>query len=124
MWSFYSYIFLFQKSRESESGSDSGDSDQTVVEEGAARSSRESSQEKSPAAPDNYNVEVVCENNQRFYADHVICTLPLGVLKHKANDLFKPLLPEYKMEAIERLLFGTVDKILLEYERCRIKTLF
>ncbi|ERL87222.1 peroxisomal N(1)-acetyl-spermine/spermidine oxidase [Dendroctonus ponderosae] len=106
-----------QKSQESESGSDSDESDQTVVEEGAAGSSRESSQEKSPAAPDNYSVEVVCENNERFYADHVICTLPLGVLKHKANDLFKPPLPEYKMEAIERLLFGTVDKILLEYDR-------
>lgn len=47
----------------------------------------------------------------------MICTVPLGVLKHKANSLFKPPLPDYKLEAIDRLLFGTVDKILLEYER-------
>lgn len=97
------------------SDSDSG-SDRTVVEENTPCSSRESSQEKT-LPPCNYNVEIVCENNQRFYSDHVICTVPLGVLKHKATSLFKPPLPEYKMEAIDRLLFGTVDKIILEYER-------
>lgn len=26
-------------------------------------------------------------------------------------------MPDYKLEAIDRLLFGTVDKILLEYDR-------
>ena len=30
---------------------------------------------------------------------------------------FEPKLPSYKLESIERLLFGTVDKIFLEYER-------
>ncbi|XP_030756790.1 spermine oxidase [Sitophilus oryzae] len=97
--------------------SDSDDSDRTVVEDSNSNPScsRESSEERT--VPSSYNVEIVCENNERFYADHVICTIPLGVLKHKANSLFKPLLPDYKMEAIERLLFGTVDKIILEYER-------
>nr|CAD7257074.1 unnamed protein product [Timema shepardi] len=63
------------------------------------------------------NVEVVCEDGTRYYANHVICTLPLGVLKHKAATLFLPQLPQYKIESINRLLFGTVDKIILEYDR-------
>lgn len=102
-------------SNEIDSGEDSDDSDRTVIEESPSPKdcSRESSIEKSIP----HNVEVVCENGQRFYANHVICTMPLGVLKHKGNTLFQPQLPEYKLEAIDRLLFGTVDKILLEYDR-------
>ncbi|XP_066252474.1 peroxisomal N(1)-acetyl-spermine/spermidine oxidase [Euwallacea similis] len=103
---------------ENGSDSDSEESDITVVEDGSRPgSSREASQEKTFPVPLSYSVEVVCENNQRFYGDHLICTIPLGVLKHKATSLFKPPLPDYKTEAIDRLLFGTVDKILLEYER-------
>lgn len=63
------------------------------------------------------NVEVVCEDGSHYYADHVICTIPLGVLKEKAATLFSPPLPQYKLDSINRLLFGTVDKILLEYDR-------
>lgn len=63
------------------------------------------------------NVEVVCEDGSRYYADHVICTIPLGVLKEKAMTLFSPPLPQYKLDSINKLLFGTVDKILLEYDR-------
>lgn len=61
-------------------------------------------------------VQIICETNEVFYADHVICTIPLGVLKENPQ-LFEPQLPDYKQEAIERLLFGTVDKIFLEYDR-------
>ncbi|GLG96486.1 Protein anon-37Cs [Gryllus bimaculatus] len=63
------------------------------------------------------NVQVVCENGSCFYADHVICTIPLGVLKAKVSSLFCPPLPQFKVAAIDKLLFGTVDKILLEYDR-------
>jgi len=63
------------------------------------------------------NVEVICEDGSRYYADHIICTIPLGVLKEKAATLFSPPLPQYKLDSIDKLLFGTVDKILLEYER-------
>ncbi|XP_076242979.1 peroxisomal N(1)-acetyl-spermine/spermidine oxidase [Calliopsis andreniformis] len=62
-------------------------------------------------------IEIQCENGKTILAEHVICTLPLGVLKEKANDIFEPPLPNYKLDAIDRLLFGTVDKIFLEYER-------
>lgn len=63
------------------------------------------------------NVEVVCEDGSCYYAEHVICTIPLGVLKEKAATLFSPSLPQYKLDSINKLLFGTVDKILLEYDR-------
>ncbi|KAJ8960628.1 hypothetical protein NQ318_013920 [Aromia moschata] len=92
--------------------SDSDDSDRTVIE--SPSSSRESSCEKTLKR---HNVEVICDNGKRFLGDHVICTLPLGVLKHCAGSAFQPALPDYKREAIDRLLFGTVDKILLEYDR-------
>ncbi|CAK9814821.1 Peroxisomal N(1)-acetyl-spermine/spermidine oxidase [Anthophora plagiata] len=65
----------------------------------------------------NPSIEIQCENGKTIFAEHVICTLPLGVLKEKANDIFEPPLPNYKLEAIDRLLFGTVDKIFLEYDR-------
>ena len=59
---------------------------------------------------------VECENGAKFYTDHVVCTVPLGVVKEK-KDLFVPPLPQEKREAMEKLNFGTVDKIFLEYER-------
>ncbi|KAF5270316.1 hypothetical protein FQR65_LT05504 [Abscondita terminalis] len=108
---------LWHKSKGSyNTDSDSDDSDTTVIEEPSVmnHSSRESSCEKHIPP---HNVEVICENGERFYSDHVLCTLPLGVLKHTAKQLFEPNLPDYKMDSINRLLFGTVDKILLEYER-------
>ncbi|XP_074039194.1 spermine oxidase [Leptinotarsa decemlineata] len=94
--------------------SDSDESVRTIIESpsSSSHSSRESSCEK-----DRCNVEVICDNGKKFLGDHVICTLPLGVLKQSANNMFQPPLPDYKLEAIDRLLFGTVDKILLEYER-------
>lgn len=66
---------------------------------------------------DNDLIEVTCENGKTIRAEQVLCTLPLGVLKEKASEIFEPSLPKYKIEAIDRLMFGTVDKIFLEYER-------
>ncbi|CAG9818330.1 unnamed protein product [Phaedon cochleariae] len=96
--------------------SDSDDSDRTVIESPSSsnHSSRAPSCEKSQPRS---NVEIICDNGKKFLGEQVICTLPLGVLKHSASSIFQPPLPEYKMEAIDRLLFGTVDKIILEYER-------
>ncbi|XP_069679727.1 spermine oxidase [Periplaneta americana] len=78
---------------------------------------QDSSDESSKSVENLPNVEVVCEDGSRYYADHVICTIPLGVLKEKASTIFSPPLPQYKLDSIDRLLFGTVDKILLEYDR-------
>lgn len=107
---------------------ESDDSDRTVTDEvpqidDLRESSVESdisegvSSNKKKSRRRNCNVEVTCENGEKFYADHVICTIPLGVLKEKARTLFIPPLPEDKLEAIDRLLFGTVDKIYLDYDR-------
>ncbi len=60
---------------------------------------------------------VECENGVKFYADHVICTVPLGVIMERADSLFQPALPPDKATVLDRLHFGTVNKIFLEYER-------
>lgn len=72
---------------------------------------------KSKDSKSNSLIEVQCENGKMITTEHVICTLPLGVLKRTAQDTFEPSLPIYKLEAINRLMFGTVNKIFLEYER-------
>lgn len=61
--------------------------------------------------------KIECSNGEKYYAEHVIVTIPLGVLKDQAKTLFNPELPMFKVDAIDRLLFGTVDKIYLEYDR-------
>lgn len=63
------------------------------------------------------NVLIECEDGSKWETDHVIITIPLGVLKDKAANLFDPKLPEYKMQCIENLCFGVVNKIYLEYDR-------
>lgn len=62
-------------------------------------------------------VRIQCEDGRVFIADHVICTLPLGVLKDNMKTMFDPELPHFKQESIKNLNFGTVDKIFLEYDR-------
>lgn len=49
-------------------------------------------------------------------AEHVIVTIPLGVLKHDYKTLFVPSLPERKVNAIRSLAFGTVNKVFLRYD--------
>lgn len=46
--------------------------------------------------------------------DHVVVTLPLGVLK-SGSVLFDPPLPEAKRGAIERLGMGLLNKVVLEF---------
>ncbi|XP_045769253.1 peroxisomal N(1)-acetyl-spermine/spermidine oxidase [Maniola jurtina] len=108
-----------------EVGEESEDSDQTVIEDiskaspekaGDSSESHINTTEKTSKKL-SHCVEIVCENGQHFYADHVICTIPLGVLKDKVATLFEPALPQYKLESIDRLLFNAVDKIFLEYDR-------
>ena len=59
---------------------------------------------------------IECENGHKYYAKHVICTVSLGVLKNACNRLFEPSLPQDKIEAIDRLGFGIVDKIILYFD--------
>ncbi|CAL1280878.1 unnamed protein product [Larinioides sclopetarius] len=62
-------------------------------------------------------ITIECNDGSKWLAKHVIVTLPLGVLKSKAEELFEPKLPEYKLECIKNLSFGVVNKIYLEYDR-------
>ncbi len=41
----------------------------------------------------------------------------VGCLKTSASELFHPKLPESKTLSIQKLLFGKVDKIFLQYEK-------
>ncbi|KAH9810390.1 hypothetical protein DFH28DRAFT_1085655 [Melampsora americana] len=56
----------------------------------------------------------------KLTSDYAICTLPLGVLKSiliKDHSFFNPPLPVRRCEAIERIGFGLLNKVILRYER-------
>uniref|UniRef100_A0A1I8AMU3 Lysine-specific histone demethylase n=1 Tax=Steinernema glaseri TaxID=37863 RepID=A0A1I8AMU3_9BILA len=58
----------------------------------------------------------------RIEADAVLCTLPLGILKHSLKKpgegvVFDPPLPQEKIGAIERLGFGNLNKLVLFFEK-------
>ncbi|KAL3997431.1 Flavin containing amine oxidoreductase family protein [Acanthocheilonema viteae] len=57
-----------------------------------------------------------------FNGDCVLCTVPLGVLKRSVRNrnnapLFHPELPRWKIDAINSLGFGNVNKIMLFFEK-------
>ncbi|XP_060096973.1 peroxisomal N(1)-acetyl-spermine/spermidine oxidase [Heteronotia binoei] len=64
-----------------------------------------------------FPVQVECEDHETFLADHVIITVPLGFLKEHQETLFHPPLPPRKVAAIQRMGFGTNNKIFLEFEQ-------
>lgn len=51
---------------------------------------------------------------QQFTHDHVVVTLPLGVLKTRAVA-FEPPLPDEKQGAIDRFGMGLLNKVVLEF---------
>ncbi|XP_074588536.1 lysine-specific histone demethylase 1 homolog 2 [Curcuma longa] len=57
-------------------------------------------------------VEVVVVGGQIFQADMVLCTVPLGVLK-SGTIKFDPELPPQKLQAIDRLGFGLLNKLAM-----------
>ncbi|KAI9830760.1 MAG: hypothetical protein M1826_004392, partial [Phylliscum demangeonii] len=59
---------------------------------------------------------VECENGEVFEADAVVVTVPLGVLK-AGSVLFDPPLPARKLGPIERLGFGTLNKVVLVFDQ-------
>jgi len=60
--------------------------------------------------------KVVCCSGTVFPADFVLCTLPLGVLKHHASRLL-PNIPDKKLDAISKLGVGRSNVICLEFEK-------
>ncbi|KAM9365199.1 peroxisomal N(1)-acetyl-spermine/spermidine oxidase-like [Pholidichthys leucotaenia] len=61
-------------------------------------------------------VIVECEDGEKISADHVVVTVPLGYLKKHHSTLFCPPLPAHKLKSIEKLGFGTCNKIFVEFE--------
>ncbi|KAH9619559.1 hypothetical protein KSS87_012501 [Heliosperma pusillum] len=58
-------------------------------------------------------VEVIA-GDQIFQSDIVLCTAPLGVLKRKTIT-FEPELPKRKLDAIDRLGFGLLNKVAMVF---------
>ena len=50
-----------------------------------------------------------------FIADAVVCTLPLGALKHKLIE-FSPSLPPQLLYGLDKLSYGALGKIFVEFE--------
>jgi len=63
------------------------------------------------ADDDSAAVTVVCDNGESIEADAVVLTVPLGVLK-SGRITFEPELPAQKTDAISRLGFGLLNKVL------------
>jgi len=62
------------------------------------------------------SVKVECDNGTVFYADQLICTMPLGIIE-KNPDLFNPPLPKEKTRCMKKMVYGVVNKIFLAYEK-------
>lgn len=60
-------------------------------------------------------VVVVLEDETEYHAHKVIVTVPLGVLKKNIIS-FHPELSDAKKEAIEKLGFGCMEKIIVEFK--------
>lgn len=64
----------------------------------------------------NHPICVECSNGKKFHADICLVTISLGCLKHNSTRLFNPPLPDSKVEAIQHVAIGTVNKIILEFD--------
>jgi monoamine oxidase len=58
-------------------------------------------------------VTISC-NQKDFFADYVVCSVPLGVLKNQTIE-FNPPLPKKYQNKINRLGFGSVTKIAFKF---------
>ena len=59
-------------------------------------------------------VKVSTSNGSEFSGDAVLITVPLGCLKAEAIN-FSPQLPQWKHSSIQRLGFGVLNKVILEF---------
>lgn len=54
---------------------------------------------------------------RKYTAQHVVCTIPLGVLQH-SPPRFTPPLPRRRLDATQRLGHGLLNKIIVAYPHC------
>ncbi|KAG5304577.1 amine oxidase/SWIRM domain-containing protein [Histoplasma capsulatum G186AR] len=69
-----------------------------------------------PRGSSSNKTSVHCENGEIIQADKIVITAPLGVLK-KGSIKFEPPLPEWKTGPVNRLGFGTMNKVILVFEK-------
>ena len=62
------------------------------------------------------SAQIMLENGEQISADRVIVTAPLGCLKKRTMQ-FIPDLPQWKMDSIDRLEFGVVNKVVLLFDQ-------
>ncbi|KAF6209747.1 hypothetical protein GE061_015496 [Apolygus lucorum] len=60
-------------------------------------------------------VKVITCDNKIFEADYVIVTVPLGVLKKRADDMFEGVLSKEQSNAIKNIGLGKLNHVYLEY---------
>ena len=60
--------------------------------------------------------KVSVDNGPPLAADFVLVTVPLGVLK-SGSISFSPALPKWKQLAVDRLGYGTLNKVVLAFDR-------
>ena len=58
----------------------------------------------------------VTSSSGEIQADHVILTLPIGVLQSQHTQIFSPGLPEDKVRSLERTGAGRISKIFAEWD--------
>ncbi|KAF2324655.1 hypothetical protein GH714_015946 [Hevea brasiliensis] len=61
-----------------------------------------------------HKVKVSTSNGSEFFGDAVLITVPLGCLKAGTIE-FNPPLPQWKLSSIQRLGFGVLNKVVLEF---------
>ncbi|CAA7391296.1 unnamed protein product [Spirodela intermedia] len=59
-------------------------------------------------------VKVITSDGGEFVGDAVLITVPLGCLKANAIK-FSPALPDWKLSSIQRLGFGVLNKVVMEF---------
>ncbi|XP_052859703.1 spermine oxidase-like [Anopheles cruzii] len=63
-----------------------------------------------------HTVIVTTKIGSCYDVDHVILTVPLGVLKEAYRTLFTPPIPSINQNAIEGIYFGTLNKVFLSFD--------
>ena len=61
-------------------------------------------------------VEITTVNNVLFSAKKVILTVPVSILQNERAIVFEPAIPD-KIDALKKIGFGSVIKILIEFEK-------
>ncbi|KAG2539769.1 lysine-specific histone demethylase 1 homolog 3-like [Panicum virgatum] len=72
------------------------------------------SDELGASCKDGKHVKVSTSNGNEFIGDAVLITVPLGCLKAQTIK-FTPSLPDWKLSSINKLGFGVLNKIVLEF---------